>query len=229
VPGRRANLVIFDAFNTIVTAHPNFRGTFLDGLARVGLDPSPALLADLQVASEGIAHAQWSVSRASYQDWASKTLRLASRVQSHHLPTLASWIVPALEQLHQAPMVQMAGADACLAGVKALGYQIAVCSNWGWDLYYDLQPTGLTDYIDYFVPSAQAGYRKPHARIYETVLTTGAVRAENAVFVGDSIRADVLGPQRAGIRSILVTNSSAGSFTGERASSLAVVTELLNQ
>lgn len=45
-------LVIFDAFNTLVTAHPEYRRTFLDGLARAGLEPSPTLLSELQATSE---------------------------------------------------------------------------------------------------------------------------------------------------------------------------------
>ena len=222
-------MVIFDAFNTIITSHPDFRGTFLDGLARSGLESSPNSLLRLQAASEGIAHVEQSVSRASYQDWARETLRLAARAPSQPPSALAPWIVPALEQLHQAPMVQMPGSEACLAALKAAGYRIAVCSNWGWDLYSDFQPTGLADYIDYFVPSAQAGYRKPHGRIYATVLEASGSRAENAVFVGDNFRADVLGPQRAGIRAIHLTSSPAAAFEGEHASSLAAVAELLDK
>lgn len=222
------DLVIFDAFNTVVTSHPDFRGTFLDGLAEAGLDPSPALLKDLQAASEGIAHVERSVSRASYQDWASETLRLAGLFGPSQPPAFASRIVPALEQLHQAQMVQMPGAEACLAALKAGGYQIAICSNWGWDLRRDFQPTGLVGYIDCFVSSARVGFRKPHARIYDAVLTAGAVRAENAVFIGDDFRADVQGPRRAGIRAIHLTSSPAADPDSEHASSLDAVPVLLD-
>lgn len=227
--GERPSLVIFDAFNTIVTSHPDFCGTFFDGLAQAGLDPSLALLADLQAASEGIAHVQWSVSRTAYQNWARETLHLVGRAQASLPPALASRIVPALEQLHQAPMVAMRGAEACLATLKASGFRIAVCSNWGWDLHCDFQSAGLASYIDYFVPSARAGYRKPHPCIYEAVLTASATRAENAVFVGDNIRADVEGPQRAGIQAIHLTSSPVASFTGDYASSLAVVADILGK
>lgn len=137
--------------------------------------------------------------------------------------------MPALEQLYQAPMVPMSEAEACLATLKAAGYQIAVCSNWGWDLDADFYPTGLRGYVDYFVPSARAGYRKPHPRIYEAALTASTSRAEKAVFVGDNIRADVVGPRRAGIRAIHLTASPAAGFSGEHVSSLAAVAELLDK
>jgi FMN phosphatase YigB (HAD superfamily) len=70
-------LVIFDAFNTLVTARPGSTATFLDGLARAGLDVSPSLLAEFQAASEGLDHSAWSASRQSYVEWAAATLSLS--------------------------------------------------------------------------------------------------------------------------------------------------------
>jgi len=116
-------------------------------------------------------------------------------------------VVPALEQWHQAPTVALPGAADCLAKLKRAGLTIALCSNWGWDLAADLAGTGLAGYIDVFVTSAQAGYRKPHTRIYQATLERAGFMAEDAVFVGDSLRTDALGPQRAGIRSVLVTRA----------------------
>lgn len=124
-------------------------------------------------------------------------------------------------------MTQMPGAEDCLARLKIAGYQIAVCSNWGWDLDTDLQPTGLAEYIDICAPSAQVGFRKPHVRIYQATLDASDSRADNAVFIGDNLRTDVMGPQRAGIRSILLASSPAAGFDGEHAQSLAAVAELL--
>ena len=221
------NLIIFDAFNTLITAHPGFRRTFLDGLARVGLGPSLPLLNDLQAASAGIAHVEWSRSRGAYVGWAQETLRLVSKVGRRQGPAFAPRIVPALEQLYQAPMIPMPGAAACLTTLKAGGYQIAVCSNWGWDLEADFRPTGLAGYIDIFAPSAQAGFRKPHHRIYEAVLAESGSCAENAVFIGDSVKADVLGPQQVGIRAIHLTSYPVDGYSGEHASSLMAVAELL--
>jgi hypothetical protein len=68
-------LVIFDAFNTLVTAHHESRTTFLAGLSRAGLAASAALLAELQVASEGLDHSAWSGSRDTYVAWATANPR----------------------------------------------------------------------------------------------------------------------------------------------------------
>src|SRR5689334_12858699 len=145
--GNRMNtgrLVIFDAFNTLVTARPGSVATFLDGLTRAGLDASPSLLAEFQVASEGLDHSAWSASRRSYVDWATATLKTVREAGVPAGSDLGGWVVPALEQLHQAPMVAMPGAGSCLRMLREAGFTIAICSNWGWDLREDLEATRLT-------------------------------------------------------------------------------------
>ena len=220
-------LAIFDAFDTLVTAHPDYRNTFLDGLTQAGLEPSLTLLAHFQAASEGLDHSAWSRSRDSYVAWASETLCLAKQADHREDARFAARIVPALEQMHQAPMVQLPGAEECLARLKHAGCTIAVCSNWGWDLRADLRPTGLAAYIDTYVTSAQVGFRKPHPRIYRAALEANGSSADEAIFVGDNVRADVVGPQNAGIRAILLTSAPDEDFGGEHARSLAAVAELL--
>jgi putative hydrolase of the HAD superfamily len=220
-------LVIFDAFNTLVTARPGSTTTFLDGLTSAGLDASPALLAKLQAASEGLDHSAWSACRQSYVEWANATLRTVREVGVSAGSDLGGWVVPALEQLHQSLMVTMAGASSCLRMLKAAGFTIAVCSNWGWDLREDLESTGLTAYVDVLVTSAHAGYRKPHPRIYGSTLEAAGFAADEAVFVGDSLRTDVLGPEKAGIRSVLLAPAARETFHREQVRSLAAVARLL--
>jgi hypothetical protein len=67
-------LVIFDAFNTLVTSRPGSKRTFLAGLVQNGIRPSRAMPADLQAASEGLDHSRWSDSRAAYCGWTTETL-----------------------------------------------------------------------------------------------------------------------------------------------------------
>jgi HAD superfamily hydrolase (TIGR01509 family) len=218
-------LVIFDAFNTLVTARRDSVGTFLAGLAQAGLEATASMLARLQVASEGFDHSAWSGSRQSYVDWATETLRVAGRAGTGS--EVAPCIAPALEQLHQAPMIAMPGAVACLRKLRAAGFTIAVCSNWGWDLRADLEGAGLVEEIDVLVTSAQAGFRKPHPRIYQSTLCLSGFAAEETVFVGDSLRTDVLGPQSAGIGSVLLAPATVDTFRGLQAGSLAAIADLL--
>ena len=140
---------------------------------------------------------------------------------------LAPHVVPALEQLHQAPMMALPGAADCLAALRRAGFTIALCSNWGWDLAADVAGAGLAGYIEVFVPSAQAGYRKPHPRIYQATLERTGFGADDAVFIGDTLRTDVLGPQRAGIRSVLVAQDTERQLHRKQVRSLAAATRFI--
>jgi putative hydrolase of the HAD superfamily len=224
---RTRGLVIFDAFNTLVTSRPGYEHTFLAGLGAVSEHASADLLATLQAASEGLDHSEWSGSRRVYNRWAAETLASLAQAGADWDTELAPRIVPALEQLHQAPMVALPDATDCLAMLKGAGFSIALCSNWGWDLAADLAGSGLARWIDVLVTSAQIGYRKPHPRIYQATLEQAAFGAADAVFVGDSLRTDALGPQRVGIRSVLLARDANTQLHAEQVSSLAEAARLL--
>ena len=224
---RTRGLVIFDAFNTLVTSRPGYEHTFLAGLGAVSADASADLLATLQAASEGLDHSEWSSSRRVYCQWAAESLASLAQPGAGLDAELAPRVVPALEQLHQAPMVALPDAADCLAMLKDAGFTIAVCSNWGWDLAADLAGTGLVGWIDVLVTSAQIGYRKPHPRIYQATLDQAGFSAADAVFVGDSLRTDALGPQRAGIRSVLLARDAEEQIHPEQVASLGDAARLL--
>lgn len=124
-------------------------------------------------------------------------------------------------------MTAMPGAVECLRTLRTAGFAIAVCSNWGWDLQDDLQGTGLVGQIDVFVPSARAGFRKPHPQAYRSTLARAGFAAEHAVFVGDGLNTDVLGPRRVGIRSVLLAKAVVDTYRGPRVGSLAAAAELI--
>jgi len=223
------DLAIFDAFNTLVTSRPGYRQTFLAGLVQAGISASADTLTTLHAASEGLDHSEWSGSRDAYCGWATETLTSLAQAGADLDAELSPRVIPALEQLHQAPMVALPDAADCLALLKRAGFTIAVCSNWGWDLAADLAATGLTGWIDVLVTSAQAGYRKPHPGIYQATLDLTGCSAADAVFIGDSLRTDALGPQRAGIRSVLLAPGARTRIHTEQVASLADAARLLRR
>ncbi|MCU0496023.1 MAG: HAD family hydrolase [Anaerolineae bacterium] len=62
------------------------------------------------------------------------------------------------------------------------------------------------DLLQYFpecrVTAADAGYLKPHAAIFEYALDCLGVSADEVVFVGDNVVADIAGAQSAGLKAI---------------------------
>jgi putative hydrolase of the HAD superfamily len=67
-----------------------------------------------------------------------------------------------------------------------------------------VEALGLSPYLDATTFSSEVGWRKPHPAIYQDALSKLAVPAEAALFVGDRLKEDVQGPQRAGMRAALL-------------------------
>ncbi len=102
-----------------------------------------------------------------------------------------------------------AAADT-LATLKAQGYKIGLLSNTmftGQAHVADLQRFGLAGYFDTMLFSADAAKWKPNAAPYLQVVDELGVGAETAVFIGDDPVNDILGAQRAGMRTIHIKSS----------------------
>ena len=67
----------------------------------------------------------------------------------------------------------------------------------------DFERLGLAERMDAIVTSSQLGMRKPHPAIFERMLAALDVAPEEAMFVGDKLREDVVGPKELGMRAVL--------------------------
>ncbi|MBI4318781.1 MAG: HAD family hydrolase [Chloroflexi bacterium] len=93
-----------------------------------------------------------------------------------------------------------------LGRLKELGLKLGLVSNvtnLPELMRRDLKDFGLLDYFDATVFSSEVGLRKPHPRIYYACLDALGVEARKAVFIGDRVREDVLGPQSLGMQALL--------------------------
>lgn len=95
-------------------------------------------------------------------------------------------VLPALDRWHRA------------------GASLAVVSNWDVSLHDVLRTTGLAGWFTAVFTSAETGLSKPDAAIFERALERLAVRADQAVHIGDSQHEDVAGARSAGIPAIMV-------------------------
>ncbi|MDP6635230.1 MAG: HAD family hydrolase [Phycisphaerae bacterium] len=69
------------------------------------------------------------------------------------------------------------------------------------DRHLDL--VSLGDLIGTRVYSSEVGFRKPNQKIFQLALEEEELSADNALFVGDSPKADILGAHRAGMITVL--------------------------
>ena len=88
------------------------------------------------------------------------------------------------------------------------GYKLAIVSNWDTPLDPLAERLGIAHYFDIIVASHDERVRsaKPDPHIFEYTSKAVGVSAEEAVHVGDTYEADIIGAQGVGIRPIL-TNS----------------------
>ncbi len=94
-----------------------------------------------------------------------------------------------------------------LAKLVAQGRSLGLVSNTFWSPALhdaDLERFGLLEYLPVRVYSCVAGYVKPDPRIYRQALDLLDVAPAEAVFVGDKLDVDVAGPQKLGMRAVLV-------------------------
>ena len=98
------------------------------------------------------------------------------------------------------------GSGEALRWVKERGLAVGLITNTfsrGDDeVRTDWERFGLADHIDHITSSHSAGWMKPHEQIYRRALAQANVAPEDAVMVGDRMRADVWGAKRLGLRAV---------------------------
>ena len=97
------------------------------------------------------------------------------------------------------------GVKKMLTEIKAAGYKIGLLSNTmftGAAHIADLERFGLVEYFDAMLFSADAAKWKPNPAPFLQVLAELGSGVETAVFIGDDPVGDIVGGQRAGLKTI---------------------------
>jgi len=85
-------------------------------------------------------------------------------------------------------------------------YKLGLISNFaipecGWKL---LDKFGLKRFFDVAVISGEINQRKPSPEIFQRALKALGVKASMAIFVGDMLDLDVMGPKKVGMKTVLI-------------------------
>ena len=143
---------------------------------------------------------------------ASGALVLAQQPQP--LPNMGQQITPEqldeMAWLYYEPLSRRAsiepGLPELLQGFRQRGLALGVVSNTfipAKALDRHLSSAGLIDLLPMRVYSCDVRYRKPDRRIFRIALERLGTAAEATMFVGDNLRADIAGANRAGLISVL--------------------------
>lgn len=103
---------------------------------------------------------------------------------------------------------------ATLERLKKRGLTLGVISNFDSRLFGLLNGLGISSFVDPVVISTHIGAAKPARDIFVQALAYAGVDAENALHIGDSYAADVMGAQAAGLTPVFVDRSGKPQSMG---------------
>ena len=101
----------------------------------------------------------------------------------------------------------MPGVYAVLSELAAAGYKLGILSNASNsdNVQRLIDAAQLRHYFDPIVISSTAGIRKPAPKIFDLVLGPWGLPAQECAMVGDTLDADILGAQLAGLHNVWLT------------------------
>ena len=94
------------------------------------------------------------------------------------------------------------------------GLELGIISNFDSRLFAVLRGLGIADKFATVTISSLAHAAKPSPKIFHLALEKHAVDPEEAMYVGDSLRDDVEGAKKAGLRAILLDREGKHAGTG---------------
>jgi putative hydrolase of the HAD superfamily len=91
-----------------------------------------------------------------------------------------------------------------LVALRERGFKLGVISNFDSRLFGLLNGFDIAQFFDPIVISTQAGAAKPEGAIFAQALSRLGLLAEEALHVGDSLHADIVGAHAAGLMPVLI-------------------------
>lgn len=91
--------------------------------------------------------------------------------------------------------------------LKQCGFRLGIISNGADDenTYTLIDKAKIRSYFEFIISSAAFGKRKPHPGIFNVALKHFQVSPDQAVMIGDTFDADIVGARQVGMKSIWVT------------------------
>jgi putative hydrolase of the HAD superfamily len=98
------------------------------------------------------------------------------------------------------------------------GYLLGLISNASYarDVRSQLVNNGLLPFFEQILISAEVGYRKPHSIIFQQALDHFGVEPAQAVMIGDTLNADIIGSRRMGMKNIWIARWASAPSTHYR-------------
>lgn len=145
-------------------------------------------------------------------------------------PEPAAKLTDALEASHAEDLlwrIEIEGASAVLAGLRARGIATGVVSNADGRVEAMLDRLGMTRHLGLVLDSHLEGVEKPDPEIFTRALTRLSLAASRTLYVGDIYSIDALGARAAGLTPVLL--DPLGGYPDIDCATIAGLHELLGE
>jgi HAD superfamily hydrolase (TIGR01509 family) len=212
--GRSHRAVLFDFGGTLYSYRSGSGralGAVRDAAARLGVSDRARIAAAYR---EGSLRAYERYAQLPYylhRDMFRETFRVFAReLGSEPDDAFLDWFHEAQRVAVLEHFTLRADCVAVLERLRAGGLHVGVVSNIDDDyLVPMLERAGLAPLLDAWTSSEQARSCKPDRRIFELALEKAGARADQTLFVGDSLEADVAGARAMGMTAVHLCASDA--------------------
>lgn len=220
----RYRLICFDAGFTLIAPRRTIAATLADILASEGVAPTDeALQRAWNIADQWFwqeyhrpDNDTWSSDERIYQTWRHyHTLMLRDLGIDDPQHRIVDTVLTAYGEIENwqvysdvLPMLASLRPQAGQPGDGGLP-KMGIVSDWGSRLPHIVSGLGIGHYFDFVLASADVGAAKPSARFYRMALDAAGVAPHEALMIGDSYHADVLGARSAGMSAVLLDRQGA--------------------
>jgi putative hydrolase of the HAD superfamily len=134
------------------------------------------------------------------------TLRAARIEIDHQLPGLVErWLTDYTGACRAYPE-----APAVVEDLARDGYRLGIITNGAPRVQWPkVRQGGFAPMVSQVSVAGEAGFGKPHPRIFKSTLESLGVRPERTVHVGDSLAADIAGARASGMRAVWINRNAA--------------------
>jgi len=201
----------FDLFNTLLTVHPEAMGEAyqrqLHVLHEEGIQVEAKSFGDayVEAAARYLKEAQKEGKETHNRFWVADALeKLGCRLAPED-PRIAKVVDAHFSAFY--PYCQLVPGTKELLGELAGRYPLGMLTNFTHPpaVREIIDRMGLGPFFQTVLVSGELGYRKPHPSVFARLVAELGVAAEEILFVGDDLEADVQGARDAGLQAVLTT------------------------
>jgi len=213
-PRSNIRAVLFDAGGTLVRAYPSVGHVYAAEAKRFGVEITPESLSQhfseawRRLRPQDNHESPFRTSETHERAWWRSLVEAVFDVAGvrDEFENRFDAFFDSLYERFESPEVWQVFDDVVptLDALDEAGIRVAVVSNWDSRLPRLLKAIGLANRFEFILTSAEAGYSKPHAAIFEMATKRLGLPSTEVMNVGDSEAEDVVGARRAGLHAACI-------------------------